>query len=301
MGVMTSISEITLKAYAKINLTLEVLGRRDDGYHDVASIMQTIDLHDTVDLKLSDEVTVECDVSELENQSNLALRAAHLLRNSAETVAGVHIKIQKNIPMSGGMGGGSSDAAATLVGLNKMWALGMSLEQLSEIAAELGSDVPFLLTGGTAIVLGRGERVRSLPPADLKWLVVLSPDIRLANKTATLYGSLTEADYTRGALTRKLEARIRGGGDVPPQFLFNAFDDVAFEAFPGLDVYWNSMHALGAREIHLSGSGPTIYAPVSKREVGSTIQLLLQHKHGWNARLVSLVGAREIGDEAALS
>ena len=282
-----------MKAYAKINLTLEVLGRRDDGYHDVASIMQTVDLYDTVTLEPSDDITVECDVAELVSEDNLAVRAARLLLDKTDADAGVHIRIEKGIPPASGMGGGSSDAATTLVGLNEMWDLGLSLEALSEIAAELGSDVPFLLRGGTAIALGRGERIRSLPPADLEWLVVLSPGIRLDDKTATLYRGLTEANFTRGALTRKLEARIRGGGDVPPQFLFNAFDDLAFEAFPGLDVYWNTMHALGAREIHLSGSGPTIYAPVSKREVGSTLQLLLQYQHGWNAKLVSLVGARD--------
>lgn len=291
-------SKITLKACAKINLTLEVLGRRDDGYHDVASIMQTIDLYDTVTLVPSNEITVECDVPELASEDNLAFKAARLLKEKSGTNAGAHIRIDKSIPLAAGMGGGSSDAAATLVGLNEMWDLSLSQEALSEVAAELGSDVPFLLNGGTAIALGRGERIRSLPPADLEWLVVLSPDIHLENKTATLYRSLTEANYTRGALTRKLEARIRGGGDVPPQFLFNAFDDVAFEAFPGLDVYWNTMHALGAREIHLSGSGPTIYAPVSKREIGSAVQLLLQHRHGWNAHLVKLAGARDNSGEA---
>jgi len=290
---MSSKSEITLRAYAKINLTLEVLGRRADGYHDVASIMQTIDLHDTVTLTPSDEIALECDVEELESENNLAIRAANLLKEKTNADAGVSIKIQKNIPLAAGMGGGSSDAAATLVGLNDLWGLNLTLVELSEIAAELGSDVPFLLNGGTAIALGRGERVRSVPLADLEWLIVLSPDIRVKDKTATLYKSLTEANYTRGALTRKLEARIRGGGDVPPQFLFNAFDDVAFSAFPGLDVYWNTLHSLGAREIHLAGSGPTIYAPVSKREVGSTLQLLLQHQHKWNAHLVSLVGARD--------
>lgn len=298
---MTSKSKTTLKAYAKINLTLEVLGRRDDGYHDIASIMQTIDLYDTVTLEPSDEVSLECDVAELDAESNLAFRAAALLRDRANINVGVHIKIQKNIPMAAGMGGGSSDAAATLVGLNDMWGLELPLDQLSGIAAELGSDVPFLLTGGTAIALGRGERVRPMPPADLEWLIVLSPDIQIEGKTAMLYSSLSESSYTRGALTRKLEARIRGGGDVPPQFLFNAFDDVAFDAFPGLDIYWNTLHALGAREIHLSGSGPTLYAPVSRREVGSTLQLLLQHQHGWNAHLVSLVGARSVPGEAALS
>ena len=294
-------SKITLKAYAKINLTLEVLGRRADGYHDVASIMQTIDLYDTVTLEPSNDITLKCDVAELESEDNLAFKAARMLKDETRTDAGVNIRIEKRIPLAAGMGGGSSDAATTLVGLNDIWGLGLSLEALSKCAAELGSDVPFLLAGGTAIALGRGERIRTLPPADLEWLVVLSPDIRLENKTAKLYGSLTEDAYTRGALTRKLEARIRGGGDLTPQFLFNAFDDVAFEAFPGLEVYWNTFHALGAREIHLSGSGPLIYAPVSRREVGSTIQLLLQHQHGWNAHLVSLVGAGEIANGAGPS
>ena len=106
-------------------------------------------------------------------------------------------------------------------------------------------------------------------------------------KTATMYGRLGPADFTKGALTRKLEARIRGGGDVPPQFLFNAFDAVAFDAYPGLDRYWHALHSLGAREIHLAGIGPAMFAPVSRREIGTAIHLLLRTRHGWDARLVS--------------
>jgi 4-diphosphocytidyl-2C-methyl-D-erythritol kinase len=102
-----------------------------------------------------------------------------------------------------------------------------------------------------------------------------------------MYGRLGEANFTKGALTRKLEARIRGGGDVPPQFLFNAFDAIAFDAFPGLEHYWNTLLSLGAREIHLAGSGPTLFAPVAKREVGTAMQLLLSQRYGWPAFLVS--------------
>lgn len=280
---------ITLKAYAKVNLTLEVLGRRSDGYHDIVSIMQTVDLHDTVTLQLADDVTLQCDDASLESPDNLAIKAAYLLKETSGTDKGVSINIEKKIPVSAGLGGGSSDAAATLVGLNQLWNLGMSIQDLEPIAAQLGSDVPFLLRGGTAMAHGRGEKIRTLPPADLEWMILLKPDIEVENKTATLYGKITQANYTRGALTRKLEARIRGGGDVPPQFLFNAFDDIAFQAYPGLEQYWNVLHAVGAREIHLSGSGPTIYAPVSRREFGTAIQLLLQHQHGWNAHLVSTV------------
>ena len=154
--------------------------------------------------------------------------------------------------------------------------------------------MPFLLQGGTAIALGRGERIRRLPPADVEWLVVLTPDVRhtgeVPSKTAALYRMLTPSNHTRGFLTRKLEARIRGGGDVPAQFLFNAFDDVAFDAYPGLGTMLGHAFAeLGAREIHLSGSGPSIYALMPRREVGTAIHLLLRHKHGMNAHLVSAI------------
>ena len=169
----------------------------------------------------------------------------------------------------------------------------MTPAQLETIAAKLGSDVPFLLRGGTAIGLGRGERIRRLPPANVQWLVVVTPDVRhigdTPSKTAALYGMLTPANYTKGFLTRKLEARIRGGGDVPAQFLFNAFDDVAFDAYAGMEECWNTFTELGAREIHLSGSGPSMYALMPRREVGTAIHLLLRHKHGLNAHLVSAV------------
>ena len=284
---------LTLKAYAKINLTLEVLSRRDDGNHEVATIMQTVDLHDTVRLAHADDIILTCDDPALESLDNLAYKAAQLLRKESGYTGGAHIAIDKAIPVSAGLGGGSSDAAATLNGLNELWQLGMTTAQLETLGAQIGSDVPFLLRGGTAIGLGRGERIRRLPPANVEWMVVLTPDVNHAgdtpSKTAALYGMLTPANYTRGFLTRKLEARIRGGGDVPAQFLFNAFDDVAFNAYPGLEECWNTFAELGARETHLSGSGPSIYALMPRREVGTAIHLLLRHRHGLNAHLVSAI------------
>lgn len=284
---------LTLKAYAKINLTLEALGRREDGYHEVATIMQTVDLHDTVRLAPADDLTLTCDDPALESSDNLAYKAAALLRKESGYEGGATIGIEKAIPVSAGLGGGSSDAAATLRGLNDLWQLGMGMARLEALAAQLGSDVPFLLQGGTAIGLGRGERIRRIPPPEVQWLVVVTPDVRhtggASSKTAALYGMLTPANYTRGYLTRKLEARIRVGKDMPAQFLFNVFDDVAFDAYPGLEQCWNTFAELGAREIHISGSGPSIYALMPRREVGTAIQLLLRHKHGLNAHLVSAV------------
>ncbi len=279
---------IELQAHAKINLTLEVLGKRPDGFHEIASIIQTIGLHDTITLEPADDLTLECDVPELATDDNLVMRAATMLRDEAGTAQGARIVLRKEIPVSAGLGGGSSDAAAALIGLNRLWDTGLSTEALRSIAARLGSDVPFFLRGGTAMVHGRGEMVRPLPPADIPWVVVLCPDISTPDKTATLYAALPPVQHTGGLLTRKLEARIRGGGDVPPQFLFNVFDDVAREAFPGLSEYWDAFTALGAREVHVAGSGPSLFAPASRREVGTALALMLRLKHGWEAHAVPL-------------
>ncbi len=278
---------LVLKACAKINLTLEVLGRREDGYHDIVSILQTIDLHDTLTLEPAQDIALECDQPELEGPDNLVLKAAALLREATGCQQGARLRLQKGIPLAAGLGGGSSDAAAALLGLSRLWGLGLSAEKLAPLAAKLGSDVPFFLYGGTAMAQGRGEIVRPLPPADIRWVMLLVPDIAVPRKTATLYGRLSPEHYTGGLLTRKLEARIRGGGDVPAQFLFNAFDAVALDAFPGLKEYWDTFYSLGAREIHLAGSGPTLFTLVSRREVGMALQLLLQHRHGWRAYLAS--------------
>ena len=286
-----------MKAHAKVNLTLEVLRRREDGYHEMASIIQTIDLHDTLTLEPDDRITLECSVPELVSSDNLVLKAAHLLKDTAGYGKGARISLVKGIPVSAGLGGGSSDAAAALKGLNCLWGLGLSLDELMLVAAQLGSDVPFFLHGGTAMVQGRGEHVRPLAPADLEWLVVLAPEIELPDKTSFVYSRLSPSSYSAGHLTRKLEARIRGGGDVPPQFLFNAFDDLARDTFPGLDSYWDTFFALGAREIHVAGSGPALFAPVSRKEQGIALKSILRHRHGWRAHLVSLW--QPPGDEEA--
>ena len=272
---------LTLYAHAKLNLTLEVLGRRPDGYHEIASIMQTLELADTVTLEPSESLEVECSESTLNGEENLAWRTAELLRRETGVASGARISIDKKIPTSAGLGGGSSDAAATLVGLNTMWELGLSHDRLRALGAELGSDVPFLIDGGTAIALGRGERVRSLPPSRLPWFVLAFPESSRSDKTAFMYRSITQEHFTRGGLTRKLEARIRNGGDIPPQLLFNTFDTVARAVEPDVERCWSDMYAAGAREIHVSGSGPTVYAAIDRKEIATTVQLVMERIKGW--------------------
>ena len=272
---------LRLQARAKLNLTLEVLGRRPDGYHETASIMQTLGLADAVSIEPSDSLEVKCSISDLNGEANLAWKAADLLRRECGVTSGARIGIEKHIPVSAGLGGGSSDAAATLVGLSSLWSLGLSYDRLRALAAELGSDVPFLVEGGTAIALGRGERVRSLPTAPLPWLVLAFPVSARQDKTAHMYKSITEEEFTRGGLTRKLEARIRNGGDIPSQLLFNAFDTVARAVEPDVDRCWSDMYSAGAREIHVSGSGPTVYAAIDRKEMATTVQLVMEKIKGW--------------------
>ena len=274
---------IVLEAHAKLNLTLEVLGKRDDGYHETASIMQTLDLADTVTLEPTERLELSCSCAELEGTGNLALRAASLLREESGTSLGAAIHIKKRIPVASGLGGGSADAAATLVGLNRMWELDLSNDDLRHLASKLGSDVPFLVEGGTAIALGRGERIRSLTSPDLPWFVLAFPRSNLTDKTAAMYSALTPERFTRGALTHKLEARIRGGGDVPPQLLFNVFDDVARQVNPDVARCWKDFHAAGAREIHVSGSGPTVYTVLSRKEMATTVALVMEKIKRWKS------------------
>jgi len=277
---------LILEAHAKINLTLEVIGRRDDGFHDLASVMQTVSLHDTVSLAPAADLSVACDDESIRAQTNLALVAARALRERTGVQQGADINVKKRIPVAAGLGGGSSDAAATLVGLNRMWSTGLGYEELAEVAAGVGSDVPFFLTGGTALVHGRGEQVVGLPPANVEWLVILAPEIGLAGKTGTLFSRLDGDRLTRGVLTHKLAGRIRGGGDVPAQFLFNVFDDVAPGVFPGWQEYADGFLAVGAREIMLCGAGPAMFALAPSREIGLAWQLMLEKQRRWRAYLV---------------
>ncbi|HXZ04749.1 MAG TPA: 4-(cytidine 5'-diphospho)-2-C-methyl-D-erythritol kinase, partial [Ktedonobacteraceae bacterium] len=153
----TSADVCFVRAYAKINLTLDVLGQRSDGYHDLATVMQTVDLYDTICLSATrdGQVQIVCTMSELSNDDNLAARAARLVRQRLDIKQGVLIELHKRIPLAAGLGGGSSDAAAVLLALQHWWQLQLSPSDLLDLASSLGSDVPFFLTGGLALCEGR--------------------------------------------------------------------------------------------------------------------------------------------------
>ncbi len=155
----------SLQAFAKINLSLEVVGRRQDGFHELTSVMQTVSLSDTLEFRPDDEFRFTCSDASLA-QGNLVERAAMLLRQSSQESRNVSIALHKSIPVAAGLGGGSSDAAAALIGLNRLWNLGLPCADMTRFAAQLGSDVPFFLSGGTCFVSGRGEQVEPLPSGE---------------------------------------------------------------------------------------------------------------------------------------
>ncbi|MBM3157307.1 MAG: 4-(cytidine 5'-diphospho)-2-C-methyl-D-erythritol kinase [Chloroflexi bacterium] len=270
---------ISLKAFAKINLTLEVLSKRADGYHEIASVLQAISLADTLTFEPADTLEFQCDVEELRTPDNLVFKAARLLKETSGYKKGARISLAKMIPLAAGLGSGSTDAAATLVGLNKLWGLNLSIPKLLELAAKLGSDVPFFLYGGTALAQGRGEKLTPLPSTSETWLVLLKPPIEPAvNKTAQLYSRLNPSHFTPGQHTEKLVAHLKHGGNMESSFLYNVFDQVAFDFFPALSDYRTRFLESGARDIHLTGSGPTLFTLVPDKYRGEAILKHLKSK-----------------------
>jgi len=249
-----------VKAPAKINLTLEVLGERPDGFHEIRSVIQTIDLYDRLRFRSNRQLRFSCDNPDFVMEESLVTRAAALLQEASGFSKGATIEIKKRIPLVAGLGGDSSDAAAGLSRLNKLWKLGLSPAQLLELAHRLGSDVAFFLYGGTALVGGRGEEVTALPPLPRRWVVLLVPPFsRMEEKTRKLYASLKSSHYTDGKITEKLVKVLNEGRGFKPSMLFNTFENVAFELFPKLKLYKDHFVKLGAYNVHLAGSGPALF------------------------------------------
>jgi 4-diphosphocytidyl-2-C-methyl-D-erythritol kinase len=252
---------IRATACAKVNWVLEVLRRRPDGYHEVRTVMQSIDLCDTLELHLADELCLEARGEGLPPaDENLVMKAARLLQQHADGLPGVRIRLSKAIPVAAGLGGGSSDAAAGLRGLSELWALGLSREALADMAARLGSDVPFFIHGGAALAEGRGERITPLPDTRQRQLVIVLPPLTIADKTRRMYSLLTAADYTDGSMAARLTDAIGQGRPVEDEHLFNVFDRPAFRAFPELERLRRALLEAAAHSVHLAGSGPALFA-----------------------------------------
>ena len=249
---------LVLNAAAKINLTLEVLGRRTDGYHEIVTVMQTVDLSDRLVVEDADVLELRTTASDVPTDgTNLALRAAAALRDGAGVSRGARITLEKRIPVAAGLGGGSADAAAVLIGLNRLWGLRWSSARLAEIAVTLGMDVPFFLHGGAALGTERGERLEPLATCALA-LVLVNP--RVAASTAEIYGGVKPEMYSDGGRGRGMAGALRSRqASRVAATLGNALERVAAPRYREVEQMESALLAAGALGAAMSGSGLTVF------------------------------------------
>ena len=257
---------ITLQAPAKINLTLEVLRKLTDGFHEIRSILQTIDLYDTLYIRAGRGISLQCDMEGWSAEKSLVSKTVALLKETTDCKQGAEVKIEKRIPLMSGLGGDSSDAAALLRGLNDLWGMGLTDEKLAGLAAKLGSDVVFFIHGGTALATGKGEKITALPSIAPMWLVLVIPELPVeTGKTARMYASLKPAHFTDGDITAKVADALRKGKPFKTSMLFNTFENIAFADFNIRSIYVEHLIKMGALNVHLAGSGPALFTMFQDR------------------------------------
>lgn len=252
-----------VKAPAKINLTLDVLHKRNDGFHEVEMIMTTVDLADRIKLENREDgeiLIATTDQFVPNDQRNFAYQAAQLLQTKYGIKQGVTITIEKEIPIAAGLAGGSSDAAATLRGLNTLWKLNLSLDRLAELGAQIGSDVSFCVYGGTALATGRGEKIQEIAAPPSCWVVLAKPKIGVS--TAEIYGGLQIDQVKHPNTQAMLEAIDNDDYEGMCQNLGNALEQVTFHLYPEVVSLKEQIKRFGADAVLMSGSGPTVYGLV---------------------------------------
>ncbi|MBD5527850.1 MAG: 4-(cytidine 5'-diphospho)-2-C-methyl-D-erythritol kinase [Lachnospiraceae bacterium] len=264
---------LTRKAYAKINLGLDVVRRLENGYHEVRMIMQTVGIYDVLTFTAAQSgIRITTDSGELPvGEDNLIYRAARLLLEEGNVSVGVDIHLEKHIPIAAGMAGGSSDAAATLLGLNELFALGMPEERLRQLGVRIGADVPYCIMGGTALAEGIGELLTPLRPAPQCVLLIAKPDIQVSTKY--VYEHLDAGNAWQHPDIDGMRCAIENGdlsGVVAR--LGNVLETVTIEAYPVIDRIKREMVSGGARGSLMSGSGPTVFGIYDSREQARAVR-----------------------------
>lgn len=263
---------IKVEGNAKINLTLDILGKRPDGYHEVAMVMQSIGLSDTVEMEKTDgpiELTINVPWLKAD-EKNLAWRAAALIKEEYKLTGGVRMKLTKRIPVAAGLAGGSTDAAAVLRGMNELYALDLSEERLCELGARLGSDIPFCLLGGTMLSTGRGEVLKRLPDLPATWVVLAKP--RISVSTAWAYQNYDEQGAKDHPDNERIQQEIaRGDRKAVAGLLCNVLESVTIKKYDVISQYKQMMMQQGAMASMMSGSGPTVFGLAESKETADRI------------------------------
>lgn len=285
-------SSIQIQSYAKINWTLDVLYKREDGFHELRTTYQTVSLHDTLNISGSDgPIEILCDESRVPcDETNLAFKAVALLREATGAAKGARIEIEKRIPVAGGLGGGSSNAAATLLALIKLWQVEMSDRALLRIAASLGSDVPFFLTGGTALGVGRGEEVSPIEQVDCQHMLLVNPGFAVSTRDA--YEKLSRLTRSETANNIPFALMAAKGVSVLPLAARNDLEEAVFAAYPEIAEVKRRLIGLGARHALMSGSGATVFGVFDNSQTIERAESEVRAAGYWAAR-VRTVDARE--------
>ncbi|NPV92643.1 MAG: 4-(cytidine 5'-diphospho)-2-C-methyl-D-erythritol kinase [Firmicutes bacterium] len=265
---------------AKINLTLKVLGKRADGYHELETVMQSVSLLDV--LHISDTpgtLEVGCTHPLVPvGEENLVYKAAKMMRERYAPAAGASIQIEKNIPLAAGLAGGSSDAAGTIRGLNHLWGLNLTPQEMEETASLVGSDVTFCLRGGTALARGRGELISPLPRLTGLWLVLVKPPLEVS--TGAVYQAYRPGDSENRRDTRRmLEAVASNNLNMIAENLFNDLELVTRAWYPEIEAIKQELREYGARGVLMSGSGPTVFGVVDGPERARSLAELFRDRY----------------------
>lgn len=263
-------TSLRYRSYGKINLYLDVLERRPDGFHDIETIFQSVDLYDELTFEAREiGVSLACDTPGLETDgSNLICRAAAALQAATGSTAGAHITLEKRIPVAAGMAGGSGNAAAALIALNRLWRLGLDGKSLAAIALTLGSDVPFCLRGGTAAATGRGEVLEPLAACEGVWFVLVHPELKVS--TASVYGSphlMRNGAERPGGKTARFEQALAAYGRRDWSALVsNTMEQPVLRDHPELGDILYQLREAGCVTSAMSGSGPTLFGLCADKE-----------------------------------
>lgn len=266
---------ITVKGHAKINLTLDILGTRADGFHEVAMVMQAIELHDTITLEKADKISLTINVPWLKaDEKNLAWRAAALIMEEYGT-GGATMRLTKNIPVAAGLAGGSADAAAVLRGMNELYELNLTDERLCELGARLGSDIPFCLMGGTMLATGRGEVLTRLACLPATYVVLAKPPVSVS--TAWAYKNYDEQGAPVHPDNDKICAEIAAGNrKAVAKLLCNVLESVTIKKYGVISEYKKMMLEGGAMASMMSGSGPTVFGLTADKATAEKIAARLR-------------------------
>lgn len=272
--------KLLLKVPAKINLYLEILGKRENGYHEIRSVVVPVSLYDVVALEKTDsviETTVETSKSLIgetmhlpEPKDNLVTKAAVFFREQTGYSGGVRIRLEKNIPVGSGLGGGSSDAAAVLIGLNMLWQTGIPKEDLMAIGSQLGCDIPAMIHGGAVCVEGFGEKVTPIPVISEWWMVIANPGFNVSTRDIYLmYSSaLTSIPLPISSMVSALR---EGNVEAAAQGLFNGLQKTVFRKYPLIEMVAEGLGKVGAIEVSLSGSGAAVFGLARNEEHAHSI------------------------------